>query len=263
MSRFRSSVNGKFLNSLVLSLNAFILFLNGYFKVFINVNMKSKENDMDRNIKSMVVPYLAHVDENSSLESISLWLDSLIRNPVEMLSWPVYSYKPAVTFSIGYSRKAILIKFYVEELFVRATYYKANDPVYRDSCVEFFIAFEEGGYYNLEFNCIGTCLIGYGASREDRIFISEESISKIKYKTVLEVMNDPADKFIKWELTLKIPASVFSKHEIKDFKGRTCRGNFYKCGDDLPQPHFLSWSPINAPEPDFHRPEYFGDLIFD
>ncbi|MDE6137165.1 MAG: hypothetical protein K2F97_06800, partial [Muribaculaceae bacterium] len=39
------------------------------------------------------------------------------------------------------------------------------------------------------------------------------------------------------------------------------RGNFYKCASATSQPHYLSWNPIDTPEPDFHRPEFFGKLI--
>jgi hypothetical protein len=46
-------------------------------------------------------------------------------------------------------------------------------------------------------------------------------------------------------------------------KGKTCRANFYKCGDDLPEPHFLSWNNIIADKPDFHLPQYFGTLTFE
>ena len=34
--------------------------------------------------------------------------------------------------------------------------------------------------------------------------------------------------------------------------------NLYKCGDNLSHPHFLSWQPIDTPQPDFHRPEFFA-----
>ena len=39
------------------------------------------------------------------------------------------------------------------------------------------------------------------------------------------------------------------------------RANFYKCGDKTAHPHYLSWSPIHTEKPDFHRPEFFGELI--
>ena len=60
-------------------------------------------------------------------------------------------------------------------------------------------------------------------------------------------------------LALDIPASTFG---LETFAGLQARGNFYKCGDRLPVPHYLSWAPIGTPKPDFHRPEYFDRLIF-
>ncbi|MDE5921249.1 MAG: hypothetical protein K2G82_06535, partial [Paramuribaculum sp.] len=26
------------------------------------------------------------------------------------------------------------------------------------------------------------------------------------------------------------------------------------------EPHYLSWAPITTPQPDFHRPEFFGNI---
>ncbi len=41
------------------------------------------------------------------------------------------------------------------------------------------------------------------------------------------------------------------------------KANFYKCGDELQTPHFLSWNPIEIEKPDFHRPDFFGTLRFE
>jgi hypothetical protein len=46
-------------------------------------------------------------------------------------------------------------------------------------------------------------------------------------------------------------------------KGKKMRGNFYKCGDELSVPHFVSWTKINTPNPSFHVPECFGGLEFE
>jgi hypothetical protein len=43
-------------------------------------------------------------------------------------------------------------------------------------------------------------------------------------------------------------------------KPESLRANIYKCGDKCDQPHFLSWSPIGLPNPDFHCPEWFGEI---
>ena len=55
-----------------------------------------------------------------------------------------------------------------------------------------------------------------------------------------------------------IPFSLIGidKHHIPT----SLKANFYKCGDLTAHTHFLSWSPIDAPKPDFHRPDFFGTL---
>ncbi|MDE6449753.1 MAG: hypothetical protein K2L41_06690, partial [Muribaculaceae bacterium] len=35
----------------------------------------------------------------------------------------------------------------------------------------------------------------------------------------------------------------------------------YSCASAIESPYYLSWSPIDTPRPDFHRPEFFGYLI--
>ena len=41
---------------------------------------------------------------------------------------------------------------------------------------------------------------------------------------------------------------------------KTLRANFYKCGDNCDKTHFLSWSPIALEKPNFHCPDFFGEL---
>ena len=48
----------------------------------------------------------------------------------------------------------------------------------------------------------------------------------------------------------------------EQLKGKTFRANFYKCGDMLSVPHYVTWNPVGTPKPDYHRPEYFGELKF-
>ena len=63
-----------------------------------------------------------------------------------------------------------------------------------------------------------------------------------------------------WEVALVIPAQLFAVQPLRLEAGTVLRANFYKCGDELSVPHFLSWNPIEVSQPDFHRPEYFGEL---
>ena len=212
-------------------------------------------------MKHLCVPFLS-VDNDVPVNNLSQKLDIVQRNGIETVSWPDYSYKPGVFFAIAYSDNSLCLKFYVSEKFVRAVYAKPNDPVYKDSCVEFFISFEdEMEYYNFEFNCAGTCLLGFGKERADRQLLPEEIIGLIRRQALLKPAGS-SNANIAWELTVSIPFKTFHYHKIETLKGKRCRANLYKCGDDLPEPHYLVWNAIKSEQPDFHRPEFFGTLEF-
>lgn len=211
--------------------------------------------------KHLVVPFLP-IGETTVLNDISGQLDTIEKHDISYVPWESYSYKPKVDFAIAHTDFALLLKFFVSENDLRAIYTKSNEPVYKDSCVELFISFDEKGYYNFEFNCAGTCLLGFGKGRNERLQVSDELIDRIRYQSLLKP-SAHQEANISWELTLEIPFDVFHYHQIKTLKKKRARANVYKCGDDLPKPHFLAWNEIKTEEPDFHRPEYFGLFEFD
>lgn len=65
-----------------------------------------------------------------------------------------------------------------------------------------------------------------------------------------------------WEVELRIPLALIFREQQPIFP-QTLRANFYKCADKTKRPHFLSWQPIPLPRPDFHRPEYFGEIVLE
>lgn len=65
-----------------------------------------------------------------------------------------------------------------------------------------------------------------------------------------------------WWLIVAIPATALFKHSFKNLSGIKVKANLYKCGDHLSKPHFLSWQPIDTPEPNFHVPQFFTELEF-
>jgi Carbohydrate-binding family 9 len=213
-------------------------------------------------MKSIRIPLLDDITLQDSLKKVSNCLDNLVRIPIQCLPWKSFSYTPEVFFSIGYN-DAIFIKYYVQEDNLKIVYRESNDPVYKDSCVEFFVAFNDGlDYYNLEFNSIGTCLLGYGSSRNNRVFLDPETISQIKTESVITVRQDGSDKLINWELTLIIPYCVFSFDSLKEMKGLNAKANFFKCGEETRERHYLAWNCIHSTELDFHKIDHFGSLIF-
>jgi hypothetical protein len=195
------------------------------------------------------------------MHELSALLDKSAKNILACVPWSEYNYQPVVEFVLAYNEAAVFLKYYVSESAVRAANSRINSNVWEDSCVEFFISFDDApGYYNLEFNCIGTACAGYGATKNNRQLLSPQLVSQIKYQSVIG--NRQQEGSIHWELTIVIPKNIFCFTEIGAFKGKRCRVNFYKCGDHLPVPHFVSWANIVWPQPEFHLPDFFGSLQF-
>jgi hypothetical protein len=64
-------------------------------------------------------------------------------------------------------------------------------------------------------------------------------------------------------MLIVVPVSAYWQSGLETFRGVEARGNFYKCGDNLTIPHYLSWNPVEAEMPNFHMPFYFGDIHFE
>lgn len=181
---------------------------------------------------------------------------------IKTVNWKEYPYCPKVEFRIAHTEDAFLLHFKVREGSVRAKYGEDNGSVWTDSCVEFFsVPVGDGIYYNIECNCIGTILIGAGATRNDRERAPQEVMDQVQRwaslgrKPFVERVEET-----NWEVALIIPYTAFFKHRITSLDECKVKANFYKCGDELQTPHFLSWNPIEIEKPDFHRPDFFGTL---
>lgn len=205
-------------------------------------------------------PSLQNINSRSDLTEVTDLLNRLKRHPIAISPWKGYEAPVTAAFSIAHGQDCILLKYFVKEPFSTPLYHKINDPVYKDSCVEFFIGFnQEPKYYNFEFNNAGTGLMGFGTGRE-RAYVTETVIRQINYSCSFK--NTESADLSCWELSLVIPFKVFCFHQLSTVSSVVCKGNFFKCGDDLPQPHYLAWNNIRSATPDFHRPEFFGTIDF-
>jgi len=200
-----------------------------------------------------------------SLEEVSAKMDEKKDHlMIDKINWSGYEYKPDVRLAIAYGDNEIFLKYYIKEKYFKAEKTVTNEMVCEDSCVEFFVSPEDDGiYYNIEFNPIGTCLLGTGYDRSSSRRVSPEIVSRIRRLTSsgIEPFKEKTGDNT-WTITIAIPFVVFFRHKVKDLKGKTFRANFYKCGDKLTVPHYVTWSPVGTKEPDYHRPEYFGMLKF-
>lgn len=212
-------------------------------------------------ITSLQVPYRDIALEKFTYYALSQQMETLPWQPIAHVNWKEFPYKPAVHFQITHDNQRIIIHYSVQEEFVKAQYVRINEAVWEDSCVEFFVSFDgKASYYNIEFNVLGAGLIGAGSRvKDERIRLEPATTAKIQ--TATTVVNVGGKK--KWNIILVIPTEVFVKDKIERLTGVTTHGNFFKCGDSLPTPHFLSWNKIEYPTPNFHLPDFFGELVFE
>jgi hypothetical protein len=202
---------------------------------------------------------------NPPLELVSEILDLEITPlQLEEVNWDEFSYKPEVTVQIAYNENELFLRYQVNEQSVKAEITESNGKVWTDSCVEFFLSPEGNDeYYNLEVNCIGTVLLGFRKKGEPAVHGTDEQIATIRRISSLGFSSFPEKKEkTNWQITLAIPWEAFFKHNLKPVNGKKMRGNFYKCGDELSVPHFVSWTKIKTEHPSFHEPEFFGGLEF-
>jgi len=211
-------------------------------------------------MKSLKIPYMPVLD-SLDLPSAGNTLNSYAgKETIGVINWDKYPYKPEVTVSIARSDDSLYLHFSVKDNSLKAIYSEDNSPVHKDSCVEFFVkTVENSCYMNFEFNCIGACDASRRKSRAEKTALTKEEYSTIRRHSSLkkETFNEKSGIF-SWELTVAIPLRLISL-DPKALPEKIL-ANFYKCADETSFPHFVSWSPISLPEPDFHCPQFFGEL---
>jgi hypothetical protein len=161
--------------------------------------------------------------------------------------------------------------FQVQDRYVRCRHDVFGAPVYRDSCVEFFVQPKpDRGYFNFEFNCGGAFLCFYitdptrvsGAFKEF-VKIAAGDVAAIQVKTSLPARIEPEiTEPLEWWLAFSLPVSVVERFvgPVGDLSGQSWRVNAYKCGNETSHPHWAAWSPVD--QLNFHLPHCFGELTF-
>ncbi len=217
---------------------------------------------MPNKFKKINIPYI-DLPEIPSPQEAMPYLANIASVELEGDRWPNYPHSVKTNFTIAHNGSAIFLKYAITEYHLLAKA-STNGNIYEDSCVEFFVDLDNNGkYYNLEFNCLGWGKVAYGDAREGREVLDSNLVEMISSFATINSSVINGNKSFCWDIVLVIPLIIFSRSNIVSFSDIKAKGNFYKCGDCLPEPHYLVWNPVISEEPDFHRPECFGELYFD
>lgn len=211
------------------------------------------------------IPFVEELSKCKAIADASPILEAKgERITVDTLNWPnQFPYHPLTVVSLAHDGKRIFVEFFVRCNYLRAVNTENNSPVHQDSCVEFFLAPKgRTPYFNFEFNCIGTL---HAARRQDRHSgtpLTNEELAKVeRYASCGTRPFREMEGLFSWSLIYAIPLELLGL--TWEGKPIEMMGNFYKCADLTADPHFLSWAPIDTPEPDFHRPEFFKEIVLE
>ena len=214
-------------------------------------------------MKTLLIPKIA-IDA-SDIDAVAQHLATLPVNAIDTINWSEkYPSKPSASFRIAHNGDNILLQYDVKEQEVLAAVTEDNGEVWTDTCVEFFVSFDDKHYYNGEFTCIGKALLGYREYFHKSEHAPHEVMQLIKRLSTMGESNiEKKQGDFDWTLTLVIPRTAYWMSGIKTFDGVKARGNFFKCGDKLTEPHYVAWTYIDTPSPSFHQPRFFGELEFE
>ncbi len=181
----------------------------------------------------------------------------------------VPDHRPHVLAKLAWNDNALSVIFRVEDRYVRAVLKKYQDPVCLDSCVEFF--FTPGAnlgfsYFNIEINCGGTMLFWWHPEGKKAIPVATKDGDTVEVGHTLSKIVDPEiGEPTTWTIEYRLPFAVVQKYcpdASQPAPDVIWKANFYKCADATSHPHWLTWSFVDHPTPQFHLPRYFGTLKF-
>lgn len=173
--------------------------------------------------------------------------------------WDKNGYCPEVKFYPSMTETGFLMKIAVNESNPKRVMTEHFQPVHLDSCVEWFVNFSpetSSSYFNFEVNANGIMNVAFRKNRYDYCSMTVEDVEQLHIKTEIEELQ--------WSVEYEVPYSLIEKYFV-GFERKDeieVLTNFFKCGDETVFPHYGVWKKIDVPEPDFHRPEYFGKLLF-
>jgi len=179
------------------------------------------------------------------------------------------AHRPHTVARLAWDDECLHVVFRVEDRYVRAVVDRYQGPVCTDSCVELF--FTPGtdlseGYFNIEVNCGGVVLFHHQHGRGvPHAAVAEQDGRRLGVAHTMPARVEPEIPGpVTWLVAYRVPFEVLERYApvARPRPGAAWRANLYKCGDATSHPHWLSWSPVEVPAPDFHRPERFGTLGF-
>jgi hypothetical protein len=188
--------------------------------------------------------------------------------PIRNYMGAVPKFQPSAKAKMMYDKNNLYVIFHVDDQYVSSVVEEFNGSVFNDACVEFFFApdaSQPNSYFNLETNAGGVPLMHQQIFGQKEQKLTVEDLSRIEIahslpKKVYPEITEP----VTWTLEYRIPIDLLRKFaSVTEPKpGAVWRANFYKTATKTSNPHYMTWSFVDNPRPQFHLPQFFGTLRF-
>ncbi len=240
---------------------------------------ESVESESDSDIESSVIES-SDAEESSSEESRVEYPEGayiIKRVSTSDISWDdipkadisIYKWVDSVEYEayaqlVYIEGEGFVCKMTCMESDPLAQYTQYGDPVYLDSCMEFFAAWDNVSYINIESNSNAALCVQFGKTKKNR----QDATEYLAQSEMFKVTPSIEENF--WTLTMEIPIEKLQRFypsisESTFISGYTFKGNFYKIGSDPIDGtrHYGMWNEVFTPTADFHQPSYFGTLVIE
>ena len=198
-----------------------------------------------KQVKDLKVPFDGEFFPENLPEA---WLETKEWN-ISIYPWG-NEYRPDTRGRVGMRGDTMCVLMYAREEEIQANEKQTGGMVCIDSCMEFFFQpfSAEEGYVNCEINPLGVIHIGVGPKGNRKVYTTlPEGVAPVTSK----------HNGAWWAAYYELPASFFIENFGKKL-GDSIRANMYRCGGK--NEHYGAMLPIEWPHPNFHCPEFFGDV---
>jgi hypothetical protein len=161
----------------------------------------------------------------------------------------------------------LYVSFQCEDAHIRATHTKRDSPVWKDDCVEVFLApnpKQPDNYFNIEMNVNGAFLDQHHPDGPGKKVPREWNAAGVKIAVTIDgTKNDDSDVDRGWILEAAIPLKNFAKvaANVPPKPGDVWHLNLNRLGGKT-NPQYSQWSPGRTKTPQFHAPRDFGRVVF-
>ena len=216
-------------------------------------------------MKKLVVPNQPISQYETSFAKIRLMQEAAAFAEINQVNWKEeFPYNMPVTVRAAHDGDKLYLYYEITGEEVRAANTNDFGSVWEDSCVEFFMQRDgEAAYRNFECNILGVLLAANHKTREDSDRMSSEVMESVGRYSTIQQRFENGVQVCDWTMLLEIPKEAMGFSASESLEGQKIRANFYKCGDETPNTHFISWNAIDLPKPNFHVPQFFGLLEFE